>query len=49
MLPTAARLDNILWSMLERSSGLHIPREEEGRGTECVLDVPMRGLRDQSF
>ena len=49
MLPTAARLDNILWSMLERSSGLHIPREEEGRGTECVLDVPVRGLRGQSF
>ena len=49
VLPTATLLDNLLWSMLEKSSGLHIPREEEGSGTECVLDVPVRGLQGQSF
>ena len=40
MLATATRLDNLLCSMLEMCSGLYIPREEEGRGTECLLDVP---------
>ena len=49
VLPTATLLEKVLWSMLEKSSGLHIPREEEGSGTECVLDVPVRGLQGQSF
>ena len=38
---------------MERSCGLHIPswevRKQEERGTECVLEVPVMGLRGQSF
>ena len=45
----AAHLDTALWGMMEKSTGLHIPRGEEGRGVECVLDVPVRGLGGQSF
>ena len=49
ILPAATKVDDILWSMMERATGLHIPREEEGRGVECVLDVPVRGLQGRSF
>ena len=35
--------------MLEESTGLHIPREEEGRGVECVLAPPVRALNTASF
>ena len=49
MLEAARNMDDILWSMMERATGIHIPREEEGRGVECVLDVPVRGLQGKSF
>ena len=45
----ASRLDKVLWDMMEKATGLNIPQGEEGRGVECVLDVPVRGLRGQSF
>ena len=45
----AARLDNVLWGMLEESTGLRIPRVEEGRGVECVLAPPVQGLDTASF
>ena len=45
----AAHLDTALWGMMEKSTGLHIPRGEEGRGVECVLDVPIRALGGQAF
>ena len=45
----ATRLDSILWTMFERATGLHVPREDEGAGVECVLNVPVAGLRGQSF
>ena len=45
----ATRLDNVLWEMMNKATGLDIPRGEEGRGVECVLDVPVRGLQGQSF
>ena len=45
----AERLDSILWGMLESATGLHIPRGEEGLGVECVLGVPVRGLKGQSY
>ena len=35
--------------MLEEATGLHIPRTEEGRGEECVVAPPVRGLEEQSF
>ena len=47
--PHAARLDSILWGMMEAATGLHIPRGEEGLGVECVLGVPIQGLEDQSY
>ena len=34
---------------MNKATGLDIPRGEEGRGVECVLDVPVRGLQGQSF
>ena len=49
ILLAATQIDNILWSMMERATGLHIPRDEERRGVECVLDVPVRGLQGRSF
>ena len=49
MRAAATTIDTILWNMMERATGLHIPREEEGRGVECVLDIPVRGLRGKSF
>ena len=44
ILPVAQHLDVILWSALERSAGQHIPRREEGLGTECVLDIPVDNI-----
>ena len=32
ILPVAQHLDAILWSALERATGQHIPRREEGLG-----------------
>ena len=45
----ATRLDTVLWEMMQKATGLHIPQGEEGRGVECVLDIPVRGLQGQSF
>ena len=45
----AARLDTILWDMVQKATGLHIPLVEEGGGVECVLDVPVRGMSGYSF
>ena len=45
----ARQLDTVLWEMMQKATGLHIPRVEEGRGVECALDVPVQGLVDQSF
>ena len=43
MMEAARNIDDILWSMMERATGLHIPREDEARGVECVMDVPVQG------
>ena len=43
----AERMDQILWEVLERASSSSIPRADEGRSWECVLDVP--GLQRRSF
>ena len=41
--PVARWLDSRLWVILETATGLSIPQEEEGRGWECVLPVPVEG------
>ena len=40
ILPFASSLDDHVWSVLEQICGQHIPKEEEGLGTECVVVVP---------
>ena len=47
--PAASWLDGQLWSVLESAVGVHIPRGEEGRGWECVPEVPIRGREGRSF
>ena len=45
----AQHLDTVLWAAFERAVGQHVPRREEGLGLECVLDIPVDGLRGKSF
>ena len=47
--PVAAWLDGELWSVLEAAVGCHIPRGEEGRGWETVVQVPVVGMDGHSF
>ena len=47
--PMAKYLDTVLWSVFERSVGQHVPRREEGLGTECVLDLPIDAMMGRSF
>ena len=35
--------------MLEQAVGQHVPRREEGLGTECVLGVPVATMEGRSF
>ena len=49
VLPVAEYLDTVLWAAFERAVGQHVPRLQEGRGTECVLDLPVDILRGRSF
>ena len=37
------------WSLFERAVGQRVPRQEEGLGTECVLDVPVDTMLGNSF
>ena len=43
----AERMDRILWEVLELAASSHIPRTEEGRNWECMVDVP--GLESRSY
>ena len=45
----AAQADTILWQMLESATQLHIPRQEEGGGVECVLGPPVTSMAASSF
>ena len=47
----AKMLDNRLWTALEQVSGQHhIARADEGRGTECILQLPgIQQLEGRSF
>ena len=49
ILLVAQHLDAVLWSAMERAAGQHIPRREEGLGTECVVDIPVANLGGKSF
>ena len=49
ILPVAQFLDTVAWSVFERAVGQHVPRQEEGLGTECVLGVPVDTMEGCSF
>ena len=49
ILPVARHLDSALWSAFELAVGQHVPRQEEGLGLECVVDLPVDNLRGRSF
>ena len=49
ILAAARYLDNVLWGMLESVINQHIPRKDEGRGFECLLDIPVFSMEGQSF
>ena len=49
ILPVARHLDSALWSAFELAVGQHVPRQEEGLGLECVVDVPVDNLQGRSF
>ena len=41
MEAAAKEMDNLLWSMLEKSAGFPIPRVDEGRGRACCPNPPI--------
>ena len=45
----ACALDHLLFKMLEKATGLSIPRLEQGRGVECCTHVPVDRLHDKSY
>ena len=45
----AAYLDSALWSMLEKAAGQQIPRTNQGLGYECILDIPVNSMANNSF
>ena len=49
ILPVAKHLDSVIWAAFERAVGQHVPRREENLGFECVLDIPVEGMRHKSF
>ena len=49
MRGAAIRADQILWRMLEAATNLHIPRQDEGLGVECVLQPPVASMQDRSY
>ena len=49
ILPVAVLLNTVAWSVLEQAVGQHVPRQEEGLDTECVLGVPVATMEGRSF
>ena len=49
ILPMAEFLDTVAWTVFERAVGQHVPRQEEGLGTECILDLPVDTMEGRSF
>ena len=47
--PSATYLDSVFWSMLERVVGQQIPRTNMGWGFECMLNIPVESMAEQSF
>ena len=45
----ARHLDFVLWGVLQKATGLQIPRVDEGLGWECCPRVPVNGLEDSSY
>ena len=49
ILPAAEYLDKILWGVFEKAVGQQVPRNEQGLGVECVLNLPVDTLQLKSF
>ena len=49
ILLVAQLLDTVLWAAYEPAIGKHVPRRQEGLGTECMLDLPVDNLQGKSF
>ena len=49
VIAAARKMDSILWEVLEKVTGAHIPKEEEGQGWEECLEIPVVGLGGRSF
>ena len=42
-------MDKVLWEVLEKKASSHIPRKDEQKGWECVLNVPVQSVQAKSF
>lgn len=49
MRSAVARMDTILWDMLQSVVGAQLPRRQEGHGYEHALDIPVQSLTGRSF
>ena len=49
MLEAAKEMDRLLWTMLECSSGITIPRVDMGRGVECCPSTTVTRLQGRSY
>ena len=45
----AKKMDDILWYVLKSAAGSQIPRQDEGLGWDCPLDLPVDNLSGKSF
>ena len=49
IMKAAEKMDKVLWEVLEKTASSHIPRKDEQKGWECVLNVPVQSLQGKSF
>ena len=49
ILPVAKYLDSVIWGAFERAVGQQVPRRDEGKGWECVPNIPVLDLGQKSF
>ena len=43
------KFDDTVWEFLQRATGLSLPRTDEGREYECVLQLPVQRLLGRTF
>ena len=49
IVEAAEKMDEVLWNMLEKASGLDIPKVDEGRGVDCCPQTTVRRVRGRSY